>query len=293
MKYIKLFEDYHNTYHEITLDEYNLLLWGEETGDEDEDTEIAKETIEKKWEDFTDREIENINKVGFHFIKNTTEYIKPKLDYKFFPNLRLKNPTTYVSNLIIFKLKDEWYIVFRLDYDSKENHWKKSMYKCDQFDGLIDCLEMIKQQDEFYKVRKIDEAFNQEGYYQEIQEEEYKSKVYNKVQADEDEYWNYDSEDIESFRKSEIEYLTNAFEDEEWKIYKDIPGNLRRPGYEQLPDESLVIIDRYTSFEVPIISITKLKDEWIYIYDINNQWYFKCDQLDGAFACLKKLKEYY
>ena len=42
------------------------------------------------------------------------------------------------------KLVDEWYYV---KYYSKKNY-DKIYYKCDQFDGLEDCLKMIKENED-------------------------------------------------------------------------------------------------------------------------------------------------
>ena len=44
----------------------------------------------------------------------------------------------------VYKLKDEWYYVEVINKTQPIDTGNKHYYKCDQFDGLIDCLKMIK-----------------------------------------------------------------------------------------------------------------------------------------------------
>lgn len=120
-------------YKEINLDEFNYDLWGEETGDEITDEKISKETVKEKWDYFTKYEFERIGGLGLKFIKDEKTYSKPIL--------------SYISDkeiITIYKLIDDWFYIF---YSTQYRYWESKMYKCDQINGLIECLKMIINKD--------------------------------------------------------------------------------------------------------------------------------------------------
>lgn len=90
--------------------------------------EYTDEKIKKKSEDFTDIEIEAIkNKIPSHY------NIELGLGH-FFGKSKL-----YINNgkIIITKVEDEWY------YISVNNF--ASHYRCDGWDGLMDCLRYLRR----------------------------------------------------------------------------------------------------------------------------------------------------
>lgn len=53
----------------------------------------------------------------------------------------------YKKSLQIIKLKDEWYYVLNTNYIGKYYHLAETkMYKCDQWQGLINCLNRISKE---------------------------------------------------------------------------------------------------------------------------------------------------
>lgn len=91
----------------------------------DVDMNSVKNYLEREWKSFTEVEIKEINKL-----------------MKF--NLDSKNPALIRSDLkksfyfSIVKISDEWFI---LNFSSGI---KRYDYKCDQFDGLINCIKYLK-----------------------------------------------------------------------------------------------------------------------------------------------------
>ncbi len=88
---------------------------------------------------------EEISRVDFfsQIRKDTTSDIKRRLELEFPTLLIFKTEGTYRFNIkngvlvVIFESRDEWFYVF-VDYPKQDMY-----YKCDQFDGLIDCLKQI------------------------------------------------------------------------------------------------------------------------------------------------------
>lgn len=145
MRYLKLFED-HKNWWPISLEEYNIKLWGEEELIEDDDdyVELSK-FIKNTREVFTDKEISYLNKkIGVESSKQESPELvntgKVGSELKFENIIGSNDFGDFNRTIIIYKLKDEWFYIFRLDHHSYSN-WKDYMYKCDQFDGLIDCID--------------------------------------------------------------------------------------------------------------------------------------------------------
>lgn len=142
MKYLKIFEDNKNWW-TISIDEYNNKLWGDEDID---DIELLK-FMSNTREIFTDKEISYLDKkIG---VKSSTQK-SPELVNIGKVGSELKFEDIPISGnfnrkIIVYKLKDEWFYILRSDYP-KHNYYKlyNYMYKCDQFDGLIDCLNSFK-----------------------------------------------------------------------------------------------------------------------------------------------------
>ena len=144
MKYLKSIVE-NKSWDSISLEEYNNNLWGDE---DDDSYDYSLEYVKTTREIFTTKEISILNKIiGTKGVSlNTTELIKAN---KVGSELKYQNNITgtdyfgnYTRTIIVYKLKAEWYYVFRLDYYNfrgpRSN--RSLMYKCDQFDGLIDCL---------------------------------------------------------------------------------------------------------------------------------------------------------
>ena len=119
MKYIRMFEDLdEDLYSEISRSDYY-----EEVG-----TDIRDLTP------FTSREIKILNSIGFRDDRKDTDLLTSdkSLINKFFV---YKERRTFNSaiNLNLTKSDDEWYYII------SESTTK--YYKCDQFDGLLECLK--------------------------------------------------------------------------------------------------------------------------------------------------------
>ena len=108
---IKLFEEFSNQYGKISFKEYSLML---------------QQIPPKVFIPFTDKEKEEISKFG---------------ECKDFTSIRTKADTHMIyldieniGLLSIYKLPDEWYYIMK----------PYAYYKCDGFNGVIDCLNYIK-----------------------------------------------------------------------------------------------------------------------------------------------------
>ncbi len=114
------------------------------------DTELD-ELLSKEVDIFTNSEIHSIsNKLGistldynFHQMKNGVSHKCKTGDDGIFKNknvIVLNDPTGIFLIRYIVKLPDEWYIVTTNASYKKLKEFKRYIYKCDQFDGLISCL---------------------------------------------------------------------------------------------------------------------------------------------------------
>jgi hypothetical protein len=135
---IKLFEEYNDpTYWQITKDEYDKV------------TDVSFQEAQECFVDFTDAELKAMNQF-FDFKERIYSSAFVRLFDQPDQNLGTISKTSYYSfyseNLIInvHKMVDEWYYV---KYYSKKIY-DRSYYKCDQFDGLLDCLKMIKENED-------------------------------------------------------------------------------------------------------------------------------------------------
>lgn len=102
---IKLFEDF-TGYKKISTYDFDLYVFGD-----DDDTLFTF----NNWIDFTKKEYNTLNSL----YKKT--------------NLQANKAIINIGNIHIYKLKDEWYYLEK----------GKIKYKCDQWDGLLNCLNDI------------------------------------------------------------------------------------------------------------------------------------------------------
>ena len=157
MRYLKTFESNHkNTFDKITYTEWDQLIFGDDWGTEfddngeamewsDEDQERSDNFTSRQWVDFTPMEFEEVSKIlgeiewGWCYSSNfgmrrTMAAIESSSDRIFFQ-----------KHLKVNKIIDEWYLVAMLDDRDVADvaGGVGNYYKCDQFDGLIDCLKWI------------------------------------------------------------------------------------------------------------------------------------------------------
>lgn len=149
MKYLKKFEGLSESYFSISINEFD-----EATGYEHEDWEEYLALI--KWVDFNDIEVSQIKsifsqyviKVGYHFEFREALQGGKNLDMghdgflvivdKSSPDFMPCADADWSKAIAyVIKTQDEWFYV----YDFKSSSDK--CYKCDQFDGLVDCLKNI------------------------------------------------------------------------------------------------------------------------------------------------------
>ena len=134
MKHIKLFESFEDdTYFEIDEKEYRLKTWGFLNHDLNIDILTHLQNMldftNSTWQSFSNRE-KRILRRDFSVIN---KYKKNGNDI----SLRI---SSYRMDLI--KAPDEWFYIKSSIEGSKEED--VTYYKCDQFDGLIDCLNDLK-----------------------------------------------------------------------------------------------------------------------------------------------------
>lgn len=151
MKYLKSIVE-NKSWDSISLEEYNNKLWGDEAPYFDDSYDYSLEYVKTTREIFTTKEISILNKIiGTKGVSLDTAFINSA--NKVGSELKYQNITgsdyfgNYTRTIIVYKLKDEWYYVFKLDYyNFRGTHGsnRSLMYKCDQFDGLIDCLNSFK-----------------------------------------------------------------------------------------------------------------------------------------------------
>jgi hypothetical protein len=113
MRYLKLFEDLESDGYEI------------------EDLNTPNLFVAEEYEIFTERELERFEKIGF--IKRRSTVYGPS-------SLRGKvlEPSVFINRIIqIMSAGDEWYYIRTRRPDERSFTW----YKCDQFEGVVKCLE--------------------------------------------------------------------------------------------------------------------------------------------------------
>lgn len=138
MKYLKVFEDYKSqTFHEMSDDEINHIY------PDESEYFLGKEK-------FTNTEFEYLQSKY-----NNVSYGKVKSIISINDSTKLHLRDKKIGNFFvdIEKFKDEWYIIYygyvtkgKVYHGSEvvsELVWKYKWYKCDQWDGLLDCLNFL------------------------------------------------------------------------------------------------------------------------------------------------------
>jgi hypothetical protein len=89
---------------------------------------------------FSTSDIREIQDYGFK-LGNTPKQLHPASKKGDRIDIHIKN-----IEVFIFKLKDEWFLVRcqMVISNGSNNHYSNKYYKCDQLDGLFECLDKIK-----------------------------------------------------------------------------------------------------------------------------------------------------
>lgn len=136
MKYLKLFENHSDSYEKIGYGEFlDMLPIGYHNTNSpdgyikftnDEFNKISK--VAKYTDKFKDKSI---------FVEQTD--MDNKLRIVIHKTLFSKEAITKVQ---IFQISDEWFLI---DFDGYwiKGPWRSEYYKCDQFDGLLNCISSI------------------------------------------------------------------------------------------------------------------------------------------------------
>lgn len=165
---IKKFNELFNNYSQIYTQEY---LGGSEWSNIATDNDMLCRYLKTKWEPFTDKEISKIReylpsirnfKMGLFNKEEITEYQLDIINtYTYLSTYKGKKGETWYS---IFKSNDEWYWLELHYVVSTRNNglWKNDIYKCDQFDGLIELLEDLleERRKELVNRRRINMGLN-------------------------------------------------------------------------------------------------------------------------------------
>lgn len=152
MKYLKKFEGSSESFFPISPNEFD-----ESTGYEHDDW--VEYIVLTKWVDFNNIEVNQIKsifnqyviKVGYHFEYRETlqDGKNSDMGYDGFLAIVDKSNPDFIpcadadwSKVMayVIKTQDEWFYVYPLGLWGSEN---AKCYKCDQFDGLVDCLKSI------------------------------------------------------------------------------------------------------------------------------------------------------
>ncbi len=149
MKYLKLFENL-KLYQEIDAGDVNQYLFGE-------DPQNDFDFIKSKWEKITKNEIVNIINLfhgwehGYLYYDTIQKTFIEGINYKeYHKKNKGLNHIEICEGCIIFKkvesviaiykTDDDWFYVENAEYDPRNPRFIK-YYKCDQFEGLLQCLK--------------------------------------------------------------------------------------------------------------------------------------------------------
>lgn len=141
---VKKFNELFNNYEEVDSPGY---LGGNEYSEICSDINKLISYLKGNWEPFTDVEVSKIREFLTDIEKQTLPFSKHLNQSAKYTINKYSYLTTYTgeSNQAyynIYKCVDEWYWV-HLHYVSRRRHqleWRSILYKCDQFDGLIELL---------------------------------------------------------------------------------------------------------------------------------------------------------
>lgn len=312
MKYLELFEDHSTkTFWEIKDSEYvKDIYYGDEYElhvNDDEYMGVNQDHILSTWVDFTGSELSKLEKIlgkyelldfnedeDFYDYSDDYGYSEPQEEYENIDHayITFRNVAGLMdpNEISVAKTKDEWFYVHCYVRNSSPTHIS---YKCDQWDGLIDCLDYIKDK---YKERYVDilgekiinklfEKHNQ--FFQQIQQREYIDSVWPETT---DPNYEFRSDDArwENFTKKEFTIIKQKLR---WWSRKGIVNNLK---FRKQGDVGNGLITPecenaqicFRRGQKIYITITKLEDEWYYA-NFHNNSFFKCDQFDGLVACLE------
>lgn len=150
------------SFRKITINDYSLKVWGDTEEGDDQETEWIKD----HWDKFEPREITKIANILYtgRWIANINQDFRPSnkqdIDYlvkddyldddpaegcslKFLsPNYK-PGATLSSAHLIITKLKDEWFYLYYKPPGQRYYQNDVMYLECDQWSGLIDCLNWI------------------------------------------------------------------------------------------------------------------------------------------------------
>lgn len=140
MKYLKLFE----MFNEVEKNEFFLHL-------------ISKGKVKTPNGMVSDNEVDEISESELLKIKSVfkSEYIY-SLGYISVASRGKKSKVELLKQMpgseklkvvTIIKLKDEWFLAYfkQYEFQDKPFPFKEYYYKCDQIDGLLSCLNKVKQ----------------------------------------------------------------------------------------------------------------------------------------------------
>ncbi len=198
----------------------------------------------------------------------------------------------------IYAFEDEWYEVNVIIYkNGLKGTFAETAYLCDQVHGIIDLLKDLKEintqalnvlTNEKINRIKLFEEYSQ--LYQEIDKTEWRynfSGGYGLNYNGEPDFTRTFLGNYEDFTQKEINTLKEFFYT--WWItgphgkllsdYKDYKGlniiNIHKT------KEKMKLNNGFSGY-----SIGKCADEWYYLYNKNDNRYFKCDSFEGLIKCI-------
>ena len=177
MKHLKIFEDFKSDkFEEISNSEYEISTIGANSvfGPRGGIDNVVVDFIKENWVPFTKSQINEVTKI----LGNVEVYSVEPQTSRSEINPIIINPVPLGSRLdckdldiTIIKMVDEWYYVIQdnirkihknstIKYALRPRLEMPRRYRCDQFDGLLECLKIIKSdQDHFSEEHSVSEAY--------------------------------------------------------------------------------------------------------------------------------------
>ena len=185
--------------------------------------------------------------------------------------IRITATNEYDIDLYIFELEDDWYYVYKRG--GWNYNYPNTCYRCDQFDGLINCLDnhLLRK----YKPTPKKPFFKRVKKFLGMNESVELYKKITFIEYDANVPWSTLSSEAFTKRESDVLFKLGFIDKRKW----DIPQSHNKK-----------LVYHFLNFGISVL-VEKTDDNWYYVNfqtSSNTDKYYKCDQFDGLLACLKK-----
>jgi len=190
------------------------------------------------------------------------------------------------QDIWIFKCEDDWFYVefgvHELEKRGRVNYSPEVVYKCDQFDGLLELLvdrEVLKAEvpEGFIRAKIVRNSDGSLSFINESNEDRFYYKI------DEEEVFGYEvvthRDDPKGFSSFEINQIYS-------KLNSNFKMSAKTVGNHKSYSDSTITIDDEKSKLGAYCFIYKCVDGWFLVV-INGSICYKCDQMEGLLNCLQ------